>query len=87
MLFYIHNSNDKMLVTGKATPLELQELKQSIERDIKKRQLDYEKYVREALLLAEQDREMFSQYQEENKPKVKRRTKKEIGGQIKIEEE
>ena len=76
-----------MLVTGKDTPLELQELKQSIERDIKKRQLDYEKYVREALLLAEQDREMFSQYQEENKPKVKRRTKKEISGQIKIEEE
>lgn len=87
VLFYIHNSNDKRLVTGKATPLELQELKQSIEREIKKRQLDYEKYVREAIQLAEQDMEMLSKYQEENKPKVKKRARKEIVGQIKIEEE
>ena len=31
--------------------------------------------------------EMLSKYQEENKPKVKKRARKEIVGQIKIEEE
>ena len=85
--FYINNSNDKRLVTGKATSLELKELKQSIEKEREDYQLSYEKYAREALQLAEQKKAMFSQYQEENKPKAKRRTKKEISGQIKIEEE
>lgn len=85
-LFYINNSNDNKLVSGKADNEQLLGLKQEIEEDIKEKELARLKYLKEALLLAEQeqDRSMFS---EENKPKTKKRNlSNEITGQIKIED-
>lgn len=88
--FYINNSNDNRLVSGKADYKQLLGLKQEIEEDINKRELERLKCLKEALLLAEQDRLMFSEGEEEDnldKPKTKKRNlSNEIIGQMKIED-
>lgn len=85
VLFYIHNSNDKSFTLGEASKEELINLKKEIEKDIQDRQTAYDRYAKEALLLAEEDMAMFTS---ENKPKTRtRRKNNNLQGQMSIEED
>lgn len=85
--FFINNSHDPSLVTGRVSEDTLKSLKEEITNEINRRKEEYERYVKEALLLAEQDEEMFSQREDSNlqinKPKIRKRKKdNNIEGQI-----
>lgn len=88
VLFYIHNGNDKSFKNGKATEEELTKLKIEIEKAILERQQAYDKYVKEALALAEQDRIMFSDATTQSKHKSRvKKLKNDINGQLTIKED
>lgn len=87
--FYINNSSDSSLVTGKVSEDTLQSLKEEMVTEINKRRKEYERYVKEALLLAEEDRQRFSivdnNISKKDKPKIRKRKKdNNIEGQISL---
>lgn len=82
VLYLVSNDKNLSMTTGIASEKELIALKEVIVDEIEQERLKREKYTKEAIELAEQDREMFSsQY---NDSKIKKRTRKinkEIEGQ------
>ena len=88
-LFYIHNNN---LVNGKVSFNKLQGFKSEIVEELIRKRKEEQAYLEEALLLAEQDRKMFSNYCDEDnennksKSKIRKRKLPNIDGQIKLED-